>query len=132
MSANSTIISDPSQLTNSDLVEEYDKLSGAYRQLQRTEERQLQQIYELKRNLQTVTNAETHLTAELEFITGGHAVEMDKQQQRHRTELAEMRVKLSEAQEANASADGETRGDRSVTVLDNMIIIMDTNAGSEP
>lgn len=112
MSANSTIICDPGQLTNSDLIEEYDKLGGAYRQLQRTEERQLQQIYELKRQLQTVTNAETHLTAELEFIAGGHAAELAKQQQRHRAELGETRSKLTEAQEANASADGEKEGTR--------------------
>lgn len=107
MSNNSTILLDPHQLAHDDLIDEYARLAAAYRQLKRTEEHSKQHIYELTRAVQTATNAEAHLAAELEEVTSNHATEVQRLQQHSRNELDDIKLKLLEAREAVAVADVE-------------------------
>lgn len=104
--SNTTIISDPQQLTKDDLVEEYDKLADAHRLLKQSEDRHLQHIYELKRSLQTATNAETYLSAELDAISSVHNGDLELLRQRHGAELESIRRKHAETQETMVGLEG--------------------------
>lgn len=104
--SNTTIVSDVFQLTKDDLISEYERLSDLYRQLKSSEDAHLQQIHEIRRNLQTATNAETYLAAELETITSVHNGELNKLRIKHGTEMDSLRKKHTESLESIVGLEG--------------------------
>lgn len=104
--SNTTICGDPQQLAKDELVEEYEKLGESYRQLKLVEDCRLQQNYELKRCLETATNAEAYLSQELESIASVHNGEMEQLKQRHAGELAGVKKKQAEADQNVLTLEG--------------------------
>lgn len=104
--SNTTILSDFQQLTKDDLIDEYEKLADAHRQLKLSEDAHLQQIHELRRSLQTATNAETYLAAELDSISSVHIGEIEQMRLKHGTELDAVRKKHAEAMEIVSGLEG--------------------------
>lgn len=114
--SNTTIVADVFQLTKDDLIDEYEKLADAHRQLKLSEDAHLQHIHELKRSLQTATNAETYLAAELETITSVHNAEIAQLRHGHETEMEAARKKHADALDT-------------VVGLEGIIICWHTNSG---
>lgn len=104
--SNTPILSDLNQLGKDDIIDEYDKLADAYRQLKLSEDAHLQQIHEIRRSLQTATNAETYLASELDSITSVHNKEMEQLRLKHGTEIDAVRKKHTESLETIVGLEG--------------------------
>lgn len=102
MSLNYTIIANPQSLTQDELLDEFEGLSRTYRSLKETHENDLQKIYELKRNNQTLLATESYLSNELETINSATQKEIESINQKHQIALDSLKneiAKLKENQE---------------------------------
>lgn len=104
---NTTILSDLQHLTKDEITDEYEKLSKEYVRLKTINENGIQQIYELKRSLQTATNAESYLAAELEAISAVHADEIKELLSKHSIDNSEWRASHSLLMEQNQQLEAE-------------------------
>lgn len=95
------------ELSKDDIIEEYEKLYGNNKNLQELQESYLQKIYELKKNLQTATNAEQFLSCELETISLVHEKNVSDANAKHQLELNEYKTKYANVQETNLSLETE-------------------------
>lgn len=114
MNCNSTILSDPNSLSKDELVDEYDKLSIAYKNEKKSNERFKQTIHELKLNLQTAQNAESFLSTELDAIQSTQSTIIKDIIEKHQIELENLRKRYEEAKEFNLSQETDLATKRDI------------------
>lgn len=106
-SVNSTIISNPSSISASDLIDEYEKISLLYVKLKEQTDKCEQEIYQLKRNLELSGKRETYLNQELESIAELHDQELIDVKEKHLTETDDLRTRLNNACQTNGTLETE-------------------------
>lgn len=99
MSLNYTIIANPQSLTQDELLDEFEGLSRTYKSLKETHENDLQKIYELKRNNQTLLATESYLSNELETINSVTQNEIESINQKHQIVLDSLRNEIANLKE---------------------------------
>ncbi|XP_055383187.1 protein Spindly [Condylostylus longicornis] len=92
-------ISDINSLAYADLQEEYKKLFLNYQNLNKIHESDLQQIYELERNIKISKAAEEHLAQELEIISNSQNGDLEKSNKKLNQEIEELRRKLTDLED---------------------------------
>lgn len=95
MDQKSIIVEDPYNLSKETLINEYQNLCKYYNELKHSDQRQLQEIHQLRRELQTALNDKNHLSSELEIINSDHSKEIEIIQEKHRDELNDYKNSLS-------------------------------------
>lgn len=98
---------DLSTLATEDIIDEYDRIWTAYQELKTADEQYRQEIHGLKRALNTATNAESYLSAELDTIDSAHRNEIAELQQKHRDELDDARDKCARHQDNVAELEAD-------------------------
>ena len=104
---NKTIVCDINHLNKAEIKEEYLRLTIAYNTLKEKNENDLQKIYELERNLETKSAAESYLTTELEIITTTHATEIQSLNKKWQASIEELKLQNKDLRETNGNLDNE-------------------------
>lgn len=106
MNLSSIVLCDPHSLSREELIDEYDKLSSAWKAYineKRANESHKQTIHELKLSLQTAQNAESFLSTELDAIQSSHSSIIKEIIDKNQIELDNLRKRYDEAKELNLS-----------------------------
>ncbi|KAG4070780.1 hypothetical protein HA402_011006 [Bradysia odoriphaga] len=83
-----------SVLSRESIIREYSVLYGICNELKDSEQRQLQEIHQLRRELQTALSDKNHLSSELEIINSEHAKDIEAISEKHREDLQESKDRL--------------------------------------
>ncbi|XP_037031351.1 protein Spindly isoform X2 [Bradysia coprophila] len=87
-------VDDLSVLSRESIIREYSVLYGICNELKDSEQRQLQEIHQLRRELQTALSDKNHLSSELEIINSEHAKDIEAISEKHREDLQESKDRL--------------------------------------
>ncbi|KAJ6597361.1 Protein Spindly-B [Pseudolycoriella hygida] len=76
-------------LSRESIINEYQHLCNRYNELKSSDQSHLQEIHQLRRELQTALSGQNHLTSELEIINLEHSKEIEELQRKQREEVSE-------------------------------------------
>lgn len=102
-----TVVMNPSALSTSDLIEEYEKLSTKYLQAKNLVDRLEQQSYQLKRNAELGAVREATLHDELQSIAEVHNAELIEVKRKNALELDELRNRANDEKQSREHFEAE-------------------------